>query len=63
MQVRWNVRQARAAWAELSKGDGAPSTLAGVTTVVGGPVFRHMTVNADMDVVALEGEIVKSLRF
>ncbi|KAL3917495.1 MAG: hypothetical protein SGPRY_006383 [Prymnesium sp.] len=26
-------------------------------------VFRHMTVGEDMDVVALEGEIVKSLRF
>ena len=24
---------------------------------------RHMTVNEDMDIVALEGEIVKSLRF
>ena len=27
------------------------------------PVSRHMTVGEDMDVVALEGEIVKSLRF
>ena len=27
------------------------------------PVWRHMTVGEDMDVVALEGDIVKSLRF
>ena len=31
-------------------------------TAVGGPVFRHVTVKDDLDVVALEGEIVKSLR-
>jgi hypothetical protein len=30
---------------------------------VGGSVFRHVTVKDDLDVVALEGEIVKSLRF
>lgn len=61
-QVRWNVRQARAAWAALED-DGSAGTLHGVVTTVSGPVFRHMTVKEDMDVVALEGEIVKSLRF
>ena len=35
----------------------------GVATTVGGPVFRHVTVKDDLDIVALEGEIVKSLRF
>ena len=35
----------------------------GVATAVGGQIFRHVTVKDDLDVVALEGEIVKSLRF
>jgi len=63
-QVRWNVRQARAAWQALEDGgEKAKATLEGVVTTMGGAVFRHMTVGEDMDVVALEGEVVKSLRF
>ena len=62
VQVRWNVAQARAAWEALSEGEGG-STFHGVATTVAGPVCRHMTVKDDTDVVALEGEIVKSLRF
>jgi len=61
-QVRWNVRHARAAWESLAE-DGAKATLEGTLTTMSGSVFRHMTVGEDMDVVALEGEIVKSLRF
>ena len=40
--------------------------LFGVATQVGAVVSRHVTVNTssvDLDVVALDGEIVKSLRF
>jgi len=59
-QVRWNVRQARTTWAAMDGGGSA--MLPGVVTAIGGPVFRHMTVKDDLDVVALEGEIVKSLR-
>ena len=35
----------------------------GTATAVGGPVFRHVTVKDDLDVVALADDMVKSLRF
>jgi len=63
MQMRWNVRQARAAWAAFNDSDANPSFMAGVATQVAGEVSRHMTVVDDMDVIALEGDVVKSLRF
>jgi len=75
-QFRWNVRQAKAAWQLLDDakkqsadagaaggGVAAPEPLYATATAIGGPVFRHVTVKEDMDVVALEGEIVKSLHF
>ncbi|KAL1519985.1 hypothetical protein AB1Y20_023467 [Prymnesium parvum] len=62
-QVRWNVRHVRAAWEALNTSDEAKATFDGVVTVMPRSVYRHMTVGDDMDVVALEGEIVKSLRF
>jgi len=63
MQVRWSVRQARAAWAAYNESDESPPYLYGVATQVQGAVSRHMTVVDDMDVIALEGGVVKSLRF
>ena len=65
-QVRWNVAQALRAWEALDEDVEGVKThppLLGTATAVGGPVFRHVTVKDDLDVVALEGEIVKSLRF
>ena len=62
-QLRWNVRQARAAWAALSEEGGAASRFFGVASKMGGDVYQHMTVQDDLDIVALEGQIVKSLRF
>jgi hypothetical protein len=67
-QVRWSVTAALRAWEALdSETDAdrgaAPNALNGKATEVGGAVFRHVTVKDDLDVVALEGEIVKSLRF
>lgn len=63
VQMRWNVRQAKAAWQSLSDDDGAPSFFCGVATKMEGAVVSHITANDDMDVVALENEIVKSLTF
>jgi len=63
-QVRWNVKRALEAWERL---EADPTyrhqPLYGTATAVGGPVSLHVTVKDDLDVVALEGEIVKSLRF
>merc|ERR1719231_1717439 len=59
-QVRWNVRQARTAWAELGTDDektGAPTNMDGIATLVGGAVSSHMTVMDDMDLVAIEGGV------
>lgn len=61
VQLRWNVRHASRAWSALSTDDAAPAVLHGVATHVGSSVYRHMTVKDDLDIVALEGEIVKSL--
>ncbi len=61
MQVRWSVKEARRAWDKLAEGEAAPP-LCGTCKQVG-PVWAHMTVKDDSDVVQLEGEIVKSLRF
>lgn len=59
VQVRWNVRQARAAWAALSaegeeKTD-APEFLDGVVTLLEAQVLSHMTVMDDMDLVSMKG--------
>jgi len=65
-QMRWSVRQASQAWEALDndvEGTAVHPPLYGTATAVGGAVFRHVTVKDDLDVVALEGEIVKSLRF
>jgi len=65
-QVRWSVAAALRAWTALDadeEGTGTHPPLHGTATAIGGPVFRHVTVKDDLDVVALEGEIVKSLRF
>lgn len=62
VQVRWNVRQARAAWAALNEGEEAQATIDGVATVVEGAVTSHMTVMDDMDLVAL-GDGVRGLKF
>ena len=63
-QVRWSVSKALKAWQLLDNGEGqGAAPFYGVATEIGGPVFRHVTVKDDLDVVALEGEIVKSLRF
>lgn len=65
-QMRWSVRQAVKAWEALDAdvdGTGVHPPLYGTATAIGGAVFRHVTVKDDLDVVALEGEIVKSLRF
>jgi len=64
--VRWSVAAALRAWTALDadeEGTGTHPPLHGTATAIGGPVFRHVTVKDDLDVVALEGEIVKSLRF
>ena len=63
VQLRWNIKQAKAAWEALSLGEGAPAAFDGVAIDVGGCVRQHMTVGDDIDMVALEGEVVKSLRF
>uniref|UniRef100_A0A7S2MCB8 Vacuolar import/degradation Vid27 C-terminal domain-containing protein n=1 Tax=Haptolina brevifila TaxID=156173 RepID=A0A7S2MCB8_9EUKA len=65
-QMRWSVSQAVKAWEALdgdADGTGVHPPLYGTATAIGGAVFRHVTVKDDLDVVALEGEIVKSLRF
>lgn len=65
-QVRWGVKEALAAWEALDAdedGTQVHKPFCGTATAVGGPVFRHVTVKDDLDIVALEGEIVKSLRF
>lgn len=62
-QLRWNVRQARAAWQKLAEDEAAPGHYDGVATTLGASVFQHMVVNDDCDVVALEEGIVKGLRF
>ena len=63
-QVRWSVAKALKAWEALDQEvEGASGQVFGEATAVGGPVHRHVTVKDDLDVVALEGEIVKSLRF
>jgi hypothetical protein len=65
-QVRWGVKEARERWAALNEreeGAPAPPPLYGVSTSIGGPVFRHVTVKDDMDIVALAEETVRSLRF
>ena len=65
LQVRWRVEEAREAWSALNEegGEGGPTVHFGETEVLGGCVSRHMTVKDDVDVMALEGDIVKSLRF
>lgn len=65
-QLRWNVARARKTWAALDEcepGAAPPPPFYGTATAIGGPVFRHMTVKDDLDIVALEGEIVRSLHF
>ena len=66
MQVRWNVRQARAAWAALGDGDenktDASPFMDGVATLLEAQVSSHMTVMDDMDLVAIEGA-VRGLHF
>uniref|UniRef100_A0A7S4BL12 Uncharacterized protein n=1 Tax=Chrysotila carterae TaxID=13221 RepID=A0A7S4BL12_CHRCT len=64
VQMRWNVRQAKAAWQALNDGEpDAPAVFFGAAHVLENNVFRHMTVMDDLDIVALEGEIVRSLHF
>jgi len=59
VQVRWNVRQARAAWAALgAEGEektDAPEFLDGVVTLLEAQVLSHMTVMDDMDLVSMKG--------
>lgn len=74
-QMRWSVTQALKAWDALAaakEGDAPPpGILYGTATSMAGmgaAVSRHMTVQSgangeDLDIVALEGEIVRSLRF
>jgi len=64
-QMRWNVAKALKAWQLLEDAEPGTATAPfhGVATKMDGHVFRHVTVKDDLDVVALEGEIVKSLRF
>ena len=65
-QLRWNVAKARAAWEALDtleEGAPPPPPFYGAATAVGGPVLHHVTVKDDADVVALGGEIVRSLKF
>ena len=66
VQVRWNVRQARAAWAALGDGDenktDASPFMDGVATLLEAQVSSHMTVMDDMDLVAIEGA-VRGLHF
>jgi hypothetical protein len=63
LQVRWNVRQARRAWQAHTDDEEKPGSFDGKTTDMHATVNRHMTVGEDSDIVALEGEIVKSLHF
>ena len=69
-QVRWPVAKALAAWEALAEADSEaqPKPLYGIAKKMDANVSRHVTVQSgtaaeDLDVVALEGEIVKSLRF
>jgi hypothetical protein len=65
-QLRWNVAKAKEAWSALDareEGSDMPAPFYGTAKGVGGPVFRHVTVKDDIDIVALGDEMVKSLRF
>jgi hypothetical protein len=65
-QLRWNVAKAKEAWSALDareEGSAMPAPFYGTAKGVGGPVFRHVTVKDDIDIVALGDEMVKSLRF
>ena len=65
-QLRWNVEKAKEAWAALDtleEGAERPAPFYGTAQGVGGPVFRHVTVKDDLDVVALGDEMVRGLRF
>ena len=63
VQLRWGVRAARDAWERLNdKEEGAAVCLNATLTLMESAISRHMVVQ-DLDIVALEGEIVKSLHF
>lgn len=63
LQVRWSVKEAKRVWEAHSENNAQPARLDGKVTQMDGMVYRHMTVGTDADIVALEGEVVKSLHF
>ena len=65
-QLRWNVVAAKNAWAvldTLEEGAERPAPFYGKAQNIGGPVFRHVTVKDDLDIVALGDDMVRSLHF
>lgn len=69
-QMRWSVAKATKAWEALAaaeEGAAIAQPLYGELTAMGAEVARHVTVHSgrddDLDIVALEGDIMKSLKF